>query len=183
MKDTITCIIPGTAGISKDYVHQACWIQGFYIYKGLDLIPGQFLYYGIPSSLTHTGLTPRGSFCDAENANPSSCQPLEKIFYLQYQYFPFYVASLALLYYLPYVVFQYVNSDLITLKNNIKTVDVDVDAVVKNYFDHIVNPVSKMRIRLVANVFVKLFYVIVNVVAFTATDTLINGKFKSYGPN
>lgn len=28
LKDTITCIIPGTAGISGSYVHQACWIQG-----------------------------------------------------------------------------------------------------------------------------------------------------------
>ena len=28
LKDTITCIIPVTAGIDKGYVHQACWIQG-----------------------------------------------------------------------------------------------------------------------------------------------------------
>lgn len=27
-KDTITCIVPNKSEISKDYVHQACWIQG-----------------------------------------------------------------------------------------------------------------------------------------------------------
>ena len=39
-KDTITCIIPGTAGIDKGYVNQACWIQGtvlvfFYLFSKL----------------------------------------------------------------------------------------------------------------------------------------------------
>ena len=27
-KDTITCIVPGTAGINGGFVHEACWIQG-----------------------------------------------------------------------------------------------------------------------------------------------------------
>ena len=31
-KDTITCIVPATAGIDKGYVAQACWIQGDYLF-------------------------------------------------------------------------------------------------------------------------------------------------------
>ena len=27
-KDTITCIVPGTAGINGGFVNEACWIQG-----------------------------------------------------------------------------------------------------------------------------------------------------------
>ena len=76
---------------------------------------------------------------------------------------------------------RYVNSDLITLKNNVKSGDVDVDDVITQFFNYVNNPLGKMRIRLVANVFVKMFYVIVNVIAFTATDVLINGQFRTYG--
>ena len=36
--------------------------------------------------------------------NPN-CVPLEKVFYLQYQWMAFLVASLAILYYLPYVMY------------------------------------------------------------------------------
>ena len=38
-----------------------------------------------------------------------------------------------------------------------------------------------MRLRLIANIFVKVFYIIVNVIAFTGTDRLINGDFRTYG--
>jgi len=179
LKDTITCIIPNTAGISKDYVHQACWIQGFYVYKELKHVPGLFGYYGIPKDLDDNGILPNGRLCQISETNPL-CQPMTKTFYLQYQWFPFYVATIGLLYYLPYLFFRYVNTDLISLKDNIKG-DVDIEGVVQNYFSHEINPVGKMRMRLVANVFVKLFYIIVNVIAFTGTDSLINGDFRSYG--
>jgi len=181
LKDTITCIIPNTAGISSNYVHQACWIQGFYVYKELKHVPGLFGYYGIPKDLDDNGLLSNGRLCQASDKS-SDCQPMTKTFYLQYQWFPFYVATIALLYYLPYLFFRYVNTDLISLKDNIKGVEqVDIDGVVQNYFNHEINPVGKMRMRLVANVFVKLFYIIVNVIAFTGTDSLINGDFKAYG--
>lgn len=180
VKDTITCIIPKTADISGDYVHQACWIQGFYIYKELKHNPGEFGYYGIPKDIEMNGLNHAGHPCYVGN-NPN-CQPMQKTFYLQYQWFPFYIATMGFLYYLPYLLFRMVNSDMITLKCSLKSGgELDVEGVVKNYFNHVINPVGKMRMRLIANIFVKVFYVIVNIIAFTGTDKLINGDFKSYG--
>jgi len=181
VNDTVTCIIPNTAGISGAYVHQACWMQGFYIYKELKHVPGLFGYYGIPKDIEQNGLYPSGESCQLSQNTPN-CVPLTKTFYLQYQWFPFYIAAIGFLYYLPYLLFRYVNADLISLKGNLKGGgDVDVDVVVKNYFNHVFNPVRKMRMRLIANIFVKLFYIIVNVIAFTGTDHLINGDFKTYG--
>lgn len=180
VKDTITCIIPGTAGISGDYVHQACWIQGFYIYRDLKHTPGKFGLYGIPDDIENDGLhAASGTPCLVGRHGPE-CQPMTKTFYLQYQWFPFYIATIGFLYYLPYLLFRCVNADLISLKGNLKS-DVDVDVVVKNYFNHVINPIGKMRLRLIANIFVKLFYIIVNIIAFTGTDRLINGDFKNYG--
>ena len=42
-----------------------------------------------------------------------------RMYFTQYQYMPFYIASLAILYYLPYVVFRAVNSDVIALKKDV----------------------------------------------------------------
>ena len=142
VKDTITCIIPGTAGISGSYVHQACWINGFYIYKDLKHTPGKLAYYGIPEDIDNTGLhVSSGAPCQVGLHNPG-CEPLTKTFYLQYQWFPFYIASIGFLYYLPYILFRCVNADLISLKGNLKS-DVDADVVVKNYFNHVINPIGK----------------------------------------
>jgi hypothetical protein len=180
VKDTITCIIPGTAGISGDYVHQACWINGFYIYKDLKHTPGKFRYFGIPENIENNGLSAlAGTPCQLSPHN-ADCVPLTKTFYLQYQWFPFYIAAIGFFYYLPYLLFRCVNTDIISLKGNLKS-EVDAEVVVKNYFNHLINPVGKMRLRLIANIFVKLFYIIVNVIAFTGTDRLINGDFKGYG--
>lgn len=179
-KDTITCIIPGTAGIDKGYVHQACWIQGFYIFKELKGTPGIMGYYGIPRQLSHDGMYPDGNLCSVGPSNPK-CEPMTKTFYLQYQWFPFYIAVVGFLYYLPYILFRYINTDLISLKASIKSPDVDIDGIVKNYFNYQINPPLRMRLRLLANLVCKLCYLIVNVIAFVATDSLINGDFRTYG--
>jgi len=179
-KDTITCIIPGTAGIDKGYVHQACWIQGFYVFKDLINTDGQLRYYGLPNALAENGRRPDGSLCTVGTRDPK-CSPLEKTFYLQYQWFPFYIATVGFLYYLPYILFRYINTDLISLKTSIKAVDIDIDGLVKNYFNYQINPPLRMRLRIIANLGVKLCYLIVNVIAFVATDGLLNGDFKSYG--
>jgi len=179
-KDTITCIIPGTAGIDKGYVHQACWIQGFYIYKELKGTPGIMGYYGIPRQLNHDGMYPDGALCTVSQHNPK-CEPMTKTFYLQYQWFPFYIAVIGFLFYLPYILFRYINTDLISLKASIKAVEIDIEGIVKNYFNYQINPPFRMRLRLLSNLMVKLCYLIVNVIAFVATDNLLNGDFKKYG--
>lgn len=178
-KDTITCIIPGTAGIDKSYVHQACWIQGFYIYKELKNVAGKMGYYGIPRDLSHDGMYPDGALCKV--GTDPKCLPLTKTFYLQYQWFPFYIAVIGFLYYLPYILFRFINTDLISLKASIKSLDVDIEGIVKNYFNYQINPPLRMRMRLLANLMCKLCYLIVNVIAFVTTDSLLNGDFRTYG--
>jgi len=179
-KDTITCIIPGTAGIDKGFVNQACWIQGFYIYKELKSIPGVMGYYGIPRQLAHDGIYPNGELCTVSDNN-QKCVPMTKTFYLQYQWFPFYMALIGFLYYLPYILFRYINTDMISLKTSIKAPEVDIDGIVKNFFNYQINPPIRMRVRLFANLLCKIIYLIVNVLAFVFTDNLLNKDFKSYG--
>jgi len=185
-KDTITCIIPKTAEIDKGYVHQACWIQGFYVFRNLPLVhtltSNSIEYYGIPKNLKMNGVTPYGTICNMDDpTNNRDCSPMDKTFYLQYQWFPFYIAMIGFLYYVPYILFRFINTDMISLKTSIKAVEPDIEAITKNYFNYQINPPLRMRMRLVGNMFVKVLYLIVNILAFTATDGLLNGDFKKFG--
>ena len=92
-------------------------------------------YYGIPKSLEFNGLYKDSTDELCTVGNSPDCLPLTKTFYLQYQWFPFYIATVGFLYYLPYILFRFVNTDLISLKASIKAADVDIDAIVKNYFN------------------------------------------------
>ena len=47
------------------------------------------------------------------------CRPLTKIYYVQYQYFPFYIASLAIAFYIPYLIFGVINGDMMNLKTGL----------------------------------------------------------------
>ena len=44
---------------------------------------------------------------DLFNKDVQDCVPMTRIYYLEYQWMPVYMASLALIYYLPYVLFRY----------------------------------------------------------------------------
>ena len=140
---------------------------------------GDLRYYGLPNALAENGVKSDGSLCDADK--DENCRPMEKTFYLQYQWFPFYVAAIGFLFYLPYILFRYINTDLISLKGTIKAVEVDIESVVKNYFNYQINPPLRMRLRIIANIAVKICYLLVNIIAFVVTDSLLNGDFRRYG--
>ena len=71
---------------------------------------------------THTLGMIRGTdqLCDLNpklGEEPSeNCIPMEKTFFLQYQYMAFLVASFTIIYYLPYIVYCKVNVDMIALR-------------------------------------------------------------------
>ena len=44
--DTVSCIVAEQDSMSKEFVHSACWIQGFYIYHELRFRIGETSYYG-----------------------------------------------------------------------------------------------------------------------------------------
>ena len=94
---------------------------------------------------------------------------------------PFYIGTLSILYYLPYILFRIINVDLISLKSVMKSVNNDADHIVRNYFNYKINPVSKLRMRVCLNLFVKCLYIVVNFFGFYFTDYLLHGNYKSYG--
>lgn len=186
LNDTMSCIIPEHHEINSGFITHACWIQGYFVYKALTHNPGTFGYHGIPINIAYDGYYPDYNqdgntvFCKLEETNPN-CVPMKKTFYLQYQWFPFYMALLSLLYYFPYVFYRHYNTDIISLKTCLKSPDIDVQGILKNYFNRDEKPVSTMRRIVAVNLFIKIFYVLVNILAFFGTNELLNGDFMTYG--
>jgi len=94
---------------------------------------------------------------------------------------PFYIGTLGVLYYLPYILFRVVNEDLISLKNVLKSVAGDADHIVRNYFNYKINSVGKLRIRVLLNLFIKFLYIVVNLFGFFFTNYLLHGNYKLHG--
>lgn len=184
-KDSVNCIVPGSSNIASDFVSSACWIQGVYVYSELKDRVDEVAYYGIPKSIDSDGMLPSGHLCSTQPKafapKVPGCKPLTKTFFLQYQWMPFYIGALAILYYIPYVLHIYGNSDMISLKGTLKSGKAEGDKIVDAYFNHRTNPVRQLRTRVMFNYFIKLLYIIANLVAFFCTDRLLLGKFRSYG--
>ena len=73
-------------------------------------------YYGIPVDIQKNGINAQGHLCSTEyehrvhhDRKADRCKPMKKQYYLQYQYMPFYTASLAFLFYIPYMIFKVSN--------------------------------------------------------------------------
>ena len=107
---------------------------------------------------------------------------MTKTFYLQFQWMPFFIASLALMHYFPYLLFRIVNTDIISLKGSLKG-EADTEAIVKNYFNYKINSISKMRIRICLNIVIKCMYIVICILGFWLLDSLLNGNYFNYGPN
>ena len=111
--------------------------QGLYIYNNINhLDQHELRYHGIPKQLKYNGIRRNKEFCHIGDDSDKGCEPLKKTFYLQYQWFPFYMGAIALLYYLPYVVFKFVNGDIIQLKKKVKESEPNVPQICSNYFNH-----------------------------------------------
>jgi len=77
-------------------------------------------------------------------------------YFLHYQWVPFFVCSLAILYFMPYLLFKAGNSDLISLVDSIKNGSLkDVDKIANNYFNYKINSKLKMRLIIGFNFVVK----------------------------
>jgi len=196
-RDAITCIIPNSLdicnqdeeeGASCNFVNGACWVQGLYVYKQLiDKVNTGVAYYGIPKNIDQEGyMQGTGELCNLEpklGVEPSEkCIPMEKTFFLHYQYMAFLVASIGLLYYLPYIMFCRVNRDMIALKIAIKAKKpVTLEDVLDGFFkrDYLTSRMSFIRPLL--NVVVKASYVCVHFIAFLLLDNVLHGEFVEYG--
>ena len=202
--DRISCMKPHTSVIPDKYIHSACWISGFFVYKEIVEFDrkGDTIYYGIPNKFDRDGhfvpywqntyMIQRGGsdgkLCSSKEAEKNAeenigyeCQPLTRDYYFHYQWMPFYMGILAVFYYLPYIGYRLVNVDLISLKGVLGSVTVDADHIVRNYFNYKINSIGKLRVRVMLNILVKLSYVAVNLFAFFFTDYLLNGRYANYG--
>ena len=141
-------------------------------------------YYGIPKNMDYDGINPLGQLCstvDRALDKVTECRPMQRLYYLQYQYMPFFTASLAFFFYLPYILFKTVNFDTISLKDKLKEGDMTADKIFTSYFDRVVNSRRRMRYKSIMNIIIKLMYLIANILAFEACDSILHGDFRSYG--
>jgi len=97
---------------------------------------------------------------------------------------PFYVAGLAVLYFLPYMLYTKNNTDLASLRDTIKSdksSEEKVSDITDHYFSDKETDMRNFRIRAMMNLIVKLLYFGVGCLAFIGTDQLLNGDFIPYG--
>lgn len=185
--DKVSCMVLGTSNLGKEFIHSACWISGFYIYEEMKYKLERSSYYGIPDGIHHDGINNLGDLCQTMNRRGekvAGCHDMTKVYYLQYQWMPFYVGSLAILYYIPYIIFRMVNTDIISLKTAISSLqNGDAIPIVRNYFNYKVNPVLFLRMRICWNLLVKCLYVLFSLATFNFTDYLLQDNFKFYGTN
>lgn len=182
--DQVDCIIANTNGVGGGFVGATCWIQGFYIYKEMQDMVKDSGYYGIPRNMDYDGLNSNGELCATVNRaldKIKDCTPMTKSYYLQFQYMPFYIAILALFYYVPYMIFKTVNTDMKSLKETLKNEDISAQDLMDNYFSYSVNPKKRLRMRVIVNIFIKILYLVVNVFALLATDRILDGNFLAFG--
>ena len=128
--DKITCMPPKDTSLRPEFIHKSCWIKGFYVYPILEDHMHKTGYYGIPKYLQKDGFrNGTTDFCSTfgkDHLRVPSCIPLKKQYFNQYQWMPFYVASLAILFYMPYIIFRVVNTDMISLRYNMDVSDVSL---------------------------------------------------------
>uniref|UniRef100_A0A7M5WUJ7 Innexin n=2 Tax=Clytia hemisphaerica TaxID=252671 RepID=A0A7M5WUJ7_9CNID len=185
--DKLNCLVHKRLETSKDFVQETCWIQGFYIYHEMEDHLTNSAFYGIPEETSKDGMNINGALCETKNRqkeNQPHCRPMTRRYFLHYQWIPFYVCSLAVLYFFPYLIFKFGNADLISLVDYIRTGGFkDVDKIVNNYFNYKINSKLKMRLIVWFNIFIKLLFILVNVSGFILTDFVMGGRFLSYGPS
>lgn len=126
--DKINCIILQSGGkpiVEPGFVQQSCWINGFYVYEEIRDHKNNLGYYGLPREINMDGKYPESqAFCDTDgptgNSKNKGCVPMKKTFFMQFQYMTFFLTALACLYYSPYMLFKFVNTDIASLKDSIK---------------------------------------------------------------
>ena len=98
---------------------------------------------------------------------------------------PFFVAALAILYYLPYIAFRVLNKDKQQLKDSMKKDDKSAKGIVENHFRNYQaasrNEKRQMSVRVVLNIVIKILYILSNIVALLALNNVLNDEFLTFG--
>ncbi|XP_047132006.1 uncharacterized protein LOC124811021 [Hydra vulgaris] len=186
-RDNVFCTLPKNSIINEDFVHKACWIQGFYIYPQMENYADRSAYYGIPQYVEIDGIRKDNmDLCKTRKKLyelDKMCTPMEKYYFSHYQWMPFYMASLSTLFYLPYVLYRLINADIISLRQHLKNSKTEVNDIVDNYFNRELNTKRKMRYRIFANILIKCAYVGINAFTFNLLNHILNHRYRDYGVN
>lgn len=180
-KDPLNCIVPAISSIDTSFVTTACWIQGLYVYKALINRTVDSSYYGISKDIDIDGISRTGSVCATIEKvinNSTDCVAMEKFFFLQYQWIPFSLAAISLLYYIPYLVFLSVNSDLVSLNKSLNDGH-DSKWIAIYYFKK--HNACTMFFKVILNLSIKILYVATNIGTFALFDYMLNGSFRYFG--
>ena len=144
-------------------------------------------YFGMPKNIDHEGyVNGTNDLCTLDpqlGVEPrKDCIPMEKTFYLQYQYMAFLVASLSILFYAPYLLFCRVNKDMISLKETIISENqaATLDTITEVYFKE--DCTTKFScLRNILTVLIKCLYVCTNLISLLVLDNVLNGEYLEYG--
>ena len=93
---------------------------------------------------------------------------------------PFFIGTLATIFYVPYLLYRNVNSDLVLLQDEIKRKDPAVDKIAKHFFKKGMSCCDSL-LPILFNFVIKILYVASNVVSFISCDYVLNGGFSMYG--
>lgn len=182
--DAISCVIPSNSEIDSDFVKSACWINGFYIYPDLIHPREHASYFGIPRDLALDGVGRHGELCSTVSKYGKidpTCNQFKRVYFLQYQWYTFFVATIGLLFYLPYLVFRINNEDTMNLAEVLETDKYCVESIVEQYFEVYGAAKIILRIRVIINPLVKFLYIFVNLLSIHLIDSSMNYNFLSYG--
>ncbi len=146
----------------------------------------------MPRDPDKDGLTEHGrSLCERKSFQRvhDDCIPMTRMYFTQYQYMPFYMGSLAILYYIPYILFRSVNSDIIALRRDItpasgneKSTEKSAVHIANTYFKYSRNGgVHGLRFRILLHTCVKILYLVVNCCGVWFTNKLLNYRYTNYG--
>lgn len=178
-RDRVSCIVPRDAAISPQFVSDACWIQGFYVFAGMEnQDASKMAYYGIPNDIAEDGVYDNGKLC-VHATDGEDCKQLTKTFYLQYQYMPFMLAAFTALFYLPYIVFKKVNDDIMRLKLYVQKGA--TEDVVLRFFNREKNRRLTNRGRVALNVLIKILYILSSLLVFLFANKMLYGNFSGLG--
>ena len=114
----MTCNVLGNSSYKTSIVPQVCWNQGVYVYKELR----DSKFYGIPDDLEFNGKYENGTLCKINSTIETvdgSCKRLTKVYFKQYQYIYLILLLISVIYWLPYWIFELIESDIISLKHHL----------------------------------------------------------------
>ena len=94
---------------------------------------------------------------------------------------PFLLIGFAIVYYSPYVAFRPINKDLISLRNNLQRGEADHGKIAESYFNPRINAEGSGYLPVVLNIFIKISYIAVNLMALFTLNFSLNNEYLSHG--